>query len=163
GPSAARPDLEQSAAVDERDRAAAGTNCMDVKHWGLDRVAMDHRLPREPYLAPLQQRDISRGAAHIEGDDVFRAGKARYHLRADHTGARPRQPRTHWQTRRRLEIDHASIRLRQVRRRAHPERCQPLGDTANIGSHYWSEIRVDHGRRRPLIYSRNSGATSCET
>src|SRR5215469_822484 len=67
GTGAARTDLEQSAAVHNRDRTTAGADRMDVEHWGFNRIAVDDRLPREPRLAPLQQRDIGGGAAHVEG------------------------------------------------------------------------------------------------
>ena len=87
GASTARPDLEQTATVDERDRAAAGADRVDVEHRSFDRIPVDDRFPGEPRLAALQQRDIGRCAAHIESDDVALAGKTRRDLCANHASA----------------------------------------------------------------------------
>jgi hypothetical protein len=37
---AARPDFQEAAAVDKRNRSAACSNGVDVEHWGLHGVAM---------------------------------------------------------------------------------------------------------------------------
>ena len=80
----------------------------------------------------------------------MRPGKARRHLDADHAGARPRQDRAHRQPRRRVEIDHTAVGLGQIRRRGDAERCQPVGNAANIEGHDRPDIRVDYGRGQPL-------------
>ncbi len=48
GPGRARPDLEQPAAVHVGDGAAARADRVDVEHRRLDRVAVHHRLARQP-------------------------------------------------------------------------------------------------------------------
>ena len=121
GTGAARPDFEQSARVDKRDRAATGADGMNIEHRRLDRIAVDDRLPSEPCLAALQQGDIGGGASHVERDDVVRTGKARRHLGTDHSGARARQDRPHRQLRRDVEPDHTTVGLRQIWCRSDPE------------------------------------------
>jgi hypothetical protein len=112
---------------------------------------MHHRFAREPRLAPLHQRDIGRGTAHVEGDDVVDAGEARRDLGADHAGAWPRQDRAHRQPRRGVEADHAAVRLRQMRRRGHPERCESVNDATDVKRHDRAEIGVDHRGRQALV------------
>ena len=51
GTGAARADLQQSAAVDECDRAAAGAHGMDIQHRRLDRIAVHHGLGCQPAFA----------------------------------------------------------------------------------------------------------------
>jgi hypothetical protein len=70
---------------------------------------VDDRFPGEPRLADPQQRNIGGGAAHVEGDDVLRAGEAGRHLRPDDAGARPRQYRPNRQPRRCVEPDYATV------------------------------------------------------
>ena len=42
GAGTARPDHEQNAAVDKRDRAAAGADRVDVEHRSFDRIPVHH-------------------------------------------------------------------------------------------------------------------------
>ena len=54
GAGAARPDLQQPAAIDIGDRAAAGADGVDVEHRRLDRIAVHHGLAGQPALAVLR-------------------------------------------------------------------------------------------------------------
>ena len=70
-----RADLQQAAAIDRGDRAAAGADGRDLDHRRADHEAeIDRGLRRERRLAAGDHRDVERRAAEIAGDDVVEAG-----------------------------------------------------------------------------------------
>ena len=70
GAGALGPDVQDSARIDRRDRAAAGAQRVDVEARQRD-LGHAHRLfAGERGLAALEQRDVGAGAAHVEGDEV---------------------------------------------------------------------------------------------
>ena len=84
-----RPDLQQPAAIDRRDRAAAGADGRDLDHRRADDQAeIDGRLRRERRLAAGNHRDVERSAAEVAGDDVVVARR-----RARSPRQRSRRPR----------------------------------------------------------------------
>ena len=93
---ALRADLQQAAAVDRGDRAAAGADRRDLDHRRADDEAeVDGGLRRERSLAAGDHRNIERRAAEVAGDEVVEArglgdGGAR-----DHAGGRAGQSGAH--------------------------------------------------------------------
>ena len=74
------------------------------------------------------------------------AGQPSDLLRADHAGGWSGQHGAHRQPRGLSEADHAAVRLRQMRRRAHPEIGEPFAEPADVALHHRAEIGVhDHG------------------
>ena len=71
-----RPDAEDAALVDVRDRAAAGADGVDVDHRHHRLVVADLRVEEvaHPQLAVRGHADVGRRSADVEGDDVLVAG-----------------------------------------------------------------------------------------
>jgi hypothetical protein len=82
---ALRPDREAEA-VEAAQRPAAGCHRVHAQHRRAHTHAADHRLEAAQELAGLEQRDVGRGAAHVEAD---RAREAR--ARGDRGSRRPRR------------------------------------------------------------------------
>ena len=76
GACAARPNLQEAAIVDPRDAAAAGADRVDVDHRKAYRIARNLTLARDERCRFLDQADIGRGAADIEGDQIAVPGAA---------------------------------------------------------------------------------------
>ncbi len=76
--------------LDARDRTAAGTNFENINHRDLDRqrlfIAADQSGPGDQWLAVYDYAGLRRGAAHVEGDCLTEAKRARDRLCTDHTG-----------------------------------------------------------------------------
>ena len=71
---ALRADPQHAALVDPGDRAAAGADRADVDHRDLDRHApFDLEGGGEALLAADHGRDVGRGAAHVERDQMVDA------------------------------------------------------------------------------------------
>ena len=60
------PDVQQAAVVDARDRAAAGADAGDVQALQRHALAGDAPVRRDGRLAADHERDVRRGAAHVE-------------------------------------------------------------------------------------------------
>ena len=124
---AARPHLEEPAAVNMGDGAAACPDRMDVNHWHLQWVAMHDCLCRRFWPAFLDQRYIGRCAAHIEGDDVIGTDNAADFQCAYYARAGPRQDSPYGQGGRGFESNRATVRLGDVRRSGDAGITQPRG------------------------------------
>jgi hypothetical protein len=70
------------------DRPAAGADRFDRHHRLAQRVAGEMRVRRDLRLAVEDQRDIGRGAAHVEGEDGAFVQLARRRGRGRHAGGR---------------------------------------------------------------------------
>ena len=88
GARALRPHLQRAVIVHPGERAAAGAHGRDVEHGRLDRIVLDQRLAGELGLEPLDQRDVGRGAADIEGEHILEARKPGHVDRPQHTRRR---------------------------------------------------------------------------
>ena len=112
---AIRSDLQEPAAIDRGDRAAAGADGGDLHHRGADHQAeIDRGLGGERGPAAGHDRDVERGAAEIAGDDVVVAGGARDRGAGDDAGGRAGQRGAHRQPTRGFGRHHAAVRLHDV-------------------------------------------------
>ena len=69
GAGALRPDVEEAAAVDPGDRAAAGGDRRHVERGHVDLAARDHAFGRLQRRAAFDEGDVGAGAAHVERDE----------------------------------------------------------------------------------------------
>ena len=67
---ARRADFQKTVPVEPGDRAATGTNRVDIDHRQTDRVIRDSLIEADTCFATLDERDIGTGPAHVERDDV---------------------------------------------------------------------------------------------
>ena len=91
GAGAVGPDAE-ARAVEMQDRAAARRHGVDEHHRRAHAHAGDLGLERALVLA-VEMRDVGRGAAHVEADQVLEAGLAAGLRHADHAAGRSGQDR----------------------------------------------------------------------
>ena len=86
------PDLEQAAAIDRGDRAAAGADGGDLDHRRADHHAeIDRGLCRDRGLAAGNDGHVERRAAEIAGDEIVEPGRGT-ERRARDQGEDPREP-----------------------------------------------------------------------
>ena len=105
-------DLEQAAAIDPGDRAAARADGRDLDHRRAhDQAEIDRGLRRQRVPAVGDQRHVEAGPAHVAGDDVGEARAARDMRGRDDAGRRTRQGRADRQMARDLGGHDAAIRL----------------------------------------------------
>ena len=83
GAGALRADVQQPALVHRRDRAAPGTDRVDVDHRQRERPLGDDAVGHHHRRPVAHHRDVEAGPAHVDGEAVADAGAA--------TGARPRR------------------------------------------------------------------------
>ncbi len=112
GAGALRADLEHAALVDPGDRAAASTDRADVDHRDLDRhTPLDLEGGGEALLAADHRRDVGRGAAHVDRDQVVDAEVLRDAAARDHAAGRAREHHVDGRRRGRAERHLAAVRL----------------------------------------------------
>ncbi len=136
GPRAVRPDA-QPRPVEMQDRAATRRHRVDRHH----RRAHAHagHLGLERALEPAGvQRDVGRGAAHVEADDVVQPGHRRGARGADDAAGRARQDRV-------LALE--GVRLRQAAVRLHeiqPRAGQLAGHQIDVAAQDRRQVGVHH-------------------
>ena len=149
----ARADPQRAAGVEPRDRAAAGADRVHVDHRQPDRHARDHRLGRRPAPRRRPRRDVGARAAHVEGEHVLEAARARDVRRADDAAGRPGEHARRRPRGRRRSTSTTPPEDCMTQRRAARARCQVR--RAAAGARYAFATVVEQ-----RSYSRNSGSTS---
>ena len=146
----ARADLEQAAGVDVRDGPAARADGVDVEHRRLQRVAVDVHLAGELGLALLDQRDVGRRAAHVEGDEVRVAREDAGPEAAHDPGRGAGEHGAHGLRARHLEGHHAAVGGGDVAWRVDAGLVEARAEMADVAVHHRAQVGVDHGRRQAL-------------
>ena len=84
-------DPEPSAPIDAGDGAAAGPDRVDIDHRHEDRVPGDPRIARGRLreTAFVDDADVGRGAAHVEGDELVPPGELARPSAAEYPGRGP--------------------------------------------------------------------------
>ena len=77
GAGALGPNAQHAAGIQARDRAAAGAERDDIEARHRHQLTGDAALRTEFRLSASDQGDISRCAAHVEGDEIGSLGQAR--------------------------------------------------------------------------------------
>ena len=110
-----RADVERAAGVEASDRAAAGADRVDVDGGRARRQAVDVDVGPRGERA-VAERDVGRGAAHVEADHALEAGAAGGVEGAGHAGGGPRQQRGHGQRGGALGGGRATVGLHDAQR-----------------------------------------------
>ena len=160
-----RPDLQQPALVDARERAAAGADLGDVDRRHLQHVAagLDEAARRRDAVAELVFRrhagpavlddhGLGGGAAHVEHDEVGLAARGTQARRADHAAGRPRGHHEHRLLAGRLRRQHAAVGGDHADRRGDADRAQPRLQVLQIAAHGDQQIGVHHRRAGALVF-----------
>src|SRR5262245_25463591 len=109
---------------------------MDVERGRLERVSVHLRLARKLWTPALDERDVRRRAAQVEGDEIAKAGEPADLEPADDAGRRARQDGADRLRACRLEGHHASVALRDVGHRGHPGIDEPPPKACEVAFHY---------------------------
>ena len=156
GAGALRADIEEPAAVDPGDRAAAGGDRGHVERRHVDLPARDHAFGDLERRAAFDEGDVGAGAAHVEGDEPgSRLGsrKMRARLRARGGAGEQRMHGAAARDRRR-ERHHAAVRLHQeALLRAQPGRVQSFVEMTDVVHHDRLEIGVEQRRGEPRPFA----------
>ena len=154
-----RPDIERARLVDEGDRAAARPDGDQVDHRREDGIAGDigialvHDLQR----AARNGRDVGRGAADVDGDDVGRsrhralggaaddAARGAGHQDAD----RPARAAFHGRD--------AAVRLHDPQLGGNARLAQAGIQIAQVIGCPRPDIAIHRGRREPFIFPHHTG------
>ena len=126
-------------AVEVQDRTAAGRDGVDVDHRRAQPHA-GHLGVEDPLVPPGVVRDVGRGAAHVEADDVVEAGELRHPYHADDAAGRAGQDRV-------LAAEVPGLGQAAVGLHEHqPDAGQLPGDPVDVAAHNRGQVRVDDRR-----------------
>src|SRR5205814_4373592 len=150
GAGAFRPDMQDAAGIDPRDRAAAGADRGDVEAAQRDAVAGDLAVHDERRLAVHDEADVGTRAAHIEGDQVRLAEEARRVDAARGAAGRARQNRAGGKAPGLADRGDAAMRLDDQGRAAIAGLGEARFQPREIARQHRADIGVDDRRRDPL-------------
>ena len=144
-PSTVGADAEPCA-IEMQDRAAAGGHRMDQHHRRAHAHPGNFRLERALVLA-VEMGDVSRGAAHVETDQVFEPGSAARFRHPHHAAGRTRQDRV-------LALEQVRSREPSGRHHEHQSRRviprrQFCGHLRHIAAQDRRQIGVNHSGIAP--------------
>ena len=151
GARALRPDAEDPARVDARDRAAPGPDRHDVQARERDLLAGHPAVAREVSLAPLDQRDVGARPAHVEGDEVPLAEEARRVAAARHPAGRSRQHGAGGQADGVDDRRDPAVRLDDEDGARVARADQSLAEAREVPRERGAHVGVDDGRADPLV------------
>ena len=151
-PRAPRPDVQQAALVDPRDRAAARSDRADGDAGDADRDApRDLELARVLLLALEHEADVAARAAHVERERGRAARCRREEAGADDTAGEPRQEQAAGAAPGLLGAQVAAVRREQVP--ALDARVLPdhRPHAVDVDLDQRLDVRVGDRRARPLV------------
>ena len=146
GAGAPRPHAQRAAAVDVRNRPAAGPDRVDVDHRQTHGKIADFRVGRRPDGA-VDEADIGRRAAHVVRDHARKAGGLRDGPRPDDAGRGPRQHRAHGVRARGRGGDRSAVRLHDRQ----PRVAELRFECAEIAIDERRDVGVHDRRAPPLV------------
>ena len=149
-PGAFRPDMQDAAGIDPRDRAAAGADARNVQAVQRDAVAADFAVHDQRRLAVRHQADIGRGAAHVERDQVLYPDQAGGMDAAGDPAGRSRQHGPRRQPSGLGDRRDAAMRLDDQGRPLIAGLGEPGFEPRQIARQHRADIGVDNRRRDPL-------------
>ena len=159
GAGALGPNLDAPEAVHRRDGTAAGP---DFHHFDdgnahgqprsfLESIGAAHlELPGQLGLGPVDQADLGRGAAHIEGQHLVQPAPGRDVRRQYRPAGRTRLDQPDRKAGRGGKIGQAAAGRHQQDRAMHPTRDQLAFEALQIRRHQRLHIGIGTGCRQPL-------------
>src|SRR5579875_1004555 len=143
---AVRPDMEDAAAIDPRDRAATGADADDVEAAEGQALAGDLAPLGEGGLARDDQRNVGAGPAHVERDQIGFAEKARGMEGTGDAARRARQHRAGGKPPRRGDRHDPAMRLDDQGRAAIAGLFETAFEAVEIARQRRPDIGVDDRR-----------------
>ena len=147
-----RPDAQRPGEFgDVGDRAAAGPDRLDVERRRADRQVADVGRSDSSRLAVLDQRDVGRGAADVEGQDVLEPRVLRHPQGAGYPARRAAHQQRDGVLLGLLRTHQAAVGAEQRQPPSHLDPPQPVAQVADIGSDERPHRGVGDRRQRPLV------------
>ncbi len=148
-------DPEAAAGVDPRDRAAAGAERRHVEHRHANLVAGDVRLGPHQHTAAIDQGDIARGAADVDGDEVVETGLLPGRQTADGAGCGSRQEQPHRPLARDGAAGEAAARLHDLQRRGHTRLGEIALHVGEIAADDRLHVGIEGGDDGALVLAKD--------
>ena len=117
-----------------------------MRDFGVARV-LDGQLP------VTDHRNIGRGAADVDGDDLVLMAGLAGPAPADHPAGRPRQQKSHGRFTGLFHGRHAAVRLHHPHERRHARRLQSFLQVIQVMGSARADIGVHRGGREALVLS----------
>ncbi len=147
-----RPDAQRlGQRRDLRDRAAAGADRLHVERRDADRQVADVGRAHQARLAVLDQRDVGRGAADVEGQDVLQPRRLRDPERPGDAAGRPRHQQRHRLLLGRFRGHQSAVGTQQRDPAAHAEVAKALAQVGDVAADDRAHRGVGDGRQRALV------------
>ena len=143
---------ERPAPVDPGDGAAAGPDGVDVDHRHEHRISGDPGIARGRLgeAALVDDADVGRGTAHVEGDELAAPGELARPSPAEHPGRRPREQGDDRALGDRAHRGHAAVGAHDVELRRDPRFLHASADPAHVVAHPRPDERIHRGGGEPL-------------
>ncbi len=141
-----------AAAVDAGDRAATRRDARDVEASQCDALSRQHAVGGKRSLPFRNQRDVGRGAAHVERHEIGDADEIGAAPAAGHATRRARQHGAGGKPRGFLHRGHAAMRQHDKQATLEAGLDQPLFQIGQIAPHHRLDIGVHHRSRNALIF-----------
>jgi hypothetical protein len=142
----------QGARLDAGDRAAARPDADDVEGAKRDPLPSDSSLGGERRLAARDQRDVCRGAAHVEGHEVGNLEELGAAACPGDAAGRTGQNRSGCEPRRFLDGRHAAVGQDDEERAGVVRLRQAPGEVRQVLGDRRADIGVDHRGRGALKF-----------
>jgi len=147
--------MQHASAVQVAQRAATGPDRMNLDRWNRDAVAIDIELIGHLHRPVAHQRHVAAGAAHLDRDQIARAGVVAVPADRADARSRSRQHHLHRLGSSLLHIERAAIALHDQQRRLQSETLQPFLERAQVGHGAQADIRVGHHRGAAFVLAHD--------
>ena len=144
--------MEDAARIDRRDRAAAGREACDVEAAQRNALPGQTAVGRQRDAAIGNQRNIGRGAAHVEGDEIGNTQHVGAAAAAGHAAGWSRQHGGRRKPRRLFHRRHAAVGEDDEERACEAGLDEALLQPRQIAPHHWLDIGVHDRGRDALIF-----------
>ncbi len=143
---------ERAGLVDPREGAPARADRHHLDAREADRVAvLDEPLLRDALLAVVDERDVRRGAAHVETDRVPKAAERGEVAAGDRARGDARRREAYGESLRQLRRHHAAAGVKQQHVAAVAILSQPLPEPPHVAADQRREHCVRDGRREAFV------------
>ena len=134
-----------------RDRAAAGADRADVDRGGAHRHVADRRLAPQARHAIADERDVGRGAADVDGQQVRKSGLQRDPERAGDAARGTRHQEVHRVILGRGRGGQAAVRTQDVQLHVAGPGGELVREVADVALHHRPHVGIRDGRHRALV------------
>src|SRR5262245_30537359 len=145
------PNMQHAAVVDTCNRPAPSTDAGDVEALQRHALASNAPVGRNGGLTADNERDIGRGAAHVERNEVTMAQQAGSVLAAGNAPGRPGEHTSRCQSHRLGNGSDPTMRLNDQDWRTQSRLTQPQFEARKVALQSRANIGVDHRRAEAVV------------